>query len=304
MPTLTTDLTVTLTNMENKWVKGLHARTTILTAAFTRLVTGSAICLLTACLIVPWFIPANSFAGVSAKPSISPSKATDQADDTAWVKLTAIQQKTLAPLATEWNKFEADGKKKWLEIADKFQSMKQAEQARVQQKMQAWSKLTPEQRVMVRENYIRSNKLKPDQRNEKWKEYQQLSNAQKLQLAAHSDKKNLVTNLPSPAESKLKKLQPLKLSHRTQVDATARGHTPTATDALSPPPPTPQAAASSAVTGLLVSPSGTISGLALPPAPPLSAPMAPSAPTTPATTTSAPLTPANTPIPAAGSTFP
>ena len=254
--------------------------------------------------------PTLSLAGVSTKTDIAPTKNAPPSESASWLNLTEAQRQALAPLAAEWDKFEVDGKKKWLEIADKFRSMKQVEQARVQQKMQTWAKLTPEQRVIVRENYIRSNKLKPDQRNEKWKEYQQLSPEQKSQLAEHSNKKNLVTNLPSPAESKIKKLQPLKLSNRTEAASPLR------------PPKTPAGGPGNASKGLLVAPSGVVSNTPLNNAPlnpsSASAPAAAvigatSAPgTTPATTLQVPATsalPTATPaaapaMPAAGTSSP
>lgn len=129
--------------------------------------------------------------------------------DNSWNNLSSAQQQALGPLAKEWPAMSSDRQKKWLLFADKFQKMTPEDQARTQGKMADWFKLTPEQRLAARENYIRSNKLQPDQRTHKWEEYQQLSEEQKAQLASH-EKKKLITNLPTPAESKEKKLQPLK----------------------------------------------------------------------------------------------
>ncbi len=213
--------------------------------------------ILIACLSA---VSVTSYAAVSSN---SPNKKND---DAPWLSLSAQQRQALAPLAEEWGRFEADGKKKWLEIADKFQSMKQVEQKRVQEKMQAWVKLTPEERVVARENYIRSNKLKPDQRNEKWKEYQQLTEAQKSQLANRPAKKKLITNLPSPEESKAHQLQPLK---PTRQQGSTTPVTPPQTVLNPVRPATPQA---TGVSTVLPADSATASGISVPVPASISAP--------------------------------
>jgi hypothetical protein len=138
----------------------------------------------------------------------------------------------LAPLAKDWAGLSSDRKQKWLVFATKFQKMKPADQKRALEKMDEWVKLTPEQRLSARESYIRSNNLEPDLRAQKWQEYQQLSDEQKAQLASHHDKKKLITNLPTPAESKEKKLQPLKTPSKP---ATSLAATPTASQPVATP---------------------------------------------------------------------
>lgn len=128
----------------------------------------------------------------------------------SWSHLTPGQQQALAPLMKDWDAMSAERQQKWLVFAAKFEKMTPVDQQRTLEKMSDWIKLTPQQRLAARENYIRSNKLEPDQRAQKWQEYQQLSDEEKMQLANHPEKKKLITNLPSPAESKEHKLQPLK----------------------------------------------------------------------------------------------
>ena len=128
----------------------------------------------------------------------------------SWNHLTPGKQQALAPLMKDWDTMSVERQQKWLVFAEKFQKMTPADQQRTLEKMSDWVKLTPQQRLAARENYIRSNKLQPDQRAQKWQEYQQLSEEEKMQLASHPAKKKLITNLPSPAESKEQKLQPLK----------------------------------------------------------------------------------------------
>ena len=127
-----------------------------------------------------------------------------------WAALTAQQKLALAPLAPEWDKLDEIRKKKWLEIANKYASMKPDEQVRVQERMQTWMKLTPEQRMQVRENFARSKQIKPEQKSAQWQEYQQLSEEQKTQLANEASKKKSVTNVPPESQRNVKPLAPIK----------------------------------------------------------------------------------------------
>lgn len=136
------------------------------------------------------------------------------AQNTAWKNLTPSQQRSLAPLAQDWDSLSPDRQQKWMVISNKFQKMNPEQQKRVQEKMDAWVKLTPKERTAARENYLRSNKLEADQRNQQWQQYQQLPEEQRAQLAKQSPKRNFITNLPTPAESRIQKLPPLKTPHR------------------------------------------------------------------------------------------
>ena len=127
-----------------------------------------------------------------------------------WASLTPQQKLALTPLAPEWNKMDEIRKKKWLEIANKYASMKPDEQARVQERMQAWMKLTPEQRMQARENFARSKQINPEQKSAQWQEYQQLSDEQKKQLAGEANKKKSITNLPPASQRNVKPLAPIK----------------------------------------------------------------------------------------------
>ncbi|MFD2272905.1 DUF3106 domain-containing protein [Undibacterium arcticum] len=69
--------------------------------------------------------------------------------------MTSAQQTALAPLAAEWDKLDPIRKqKKWLEISNKYSSMKPDDQQRLQERMHEWVKLTPEQRRVAREKFF------------------------------------------------------------------------------------------------------------------------------------------------------
>lgn len=116
-----------------------------------------------------------------------------------WHELTPAQQQALAPLASEWNKLDSFRKNKWLAIGNKFTKMTPDEQQRIQERMRDWVTLTPEQRRVARESYVRTKKLDSDQKSAHWEKYQQLSDEQKKKLAAGATAKKPVATLPSPA---------------------------------------------------------------------------------------------------------
>lgn len=148
-------------------------------------------------------MPPPAKPGATAK---SPQKALDKP---LWHTLTHPQQVALEPLAGEWDKMDSLRKQKWLEIANRFSSMKPDEQQRVHERMRDWVKLTPEERRVARENYTRTKKIEPGQKTAQWEQYQQLPEEQKKKLAAEAATKKQVANLPS-AQSNLKTVAPIK----------------------------------------------------------------------------------------------
>jgi len=131
-----------------------------------------------------------------AEPKAAP-KATPKAQVKAsierpvWGELTADQQKVLAPLKADWDALDRGRKLKWVGIAKRYPAMKPAEQQRVQVRMQAWAKLTPQQRRQARETYKQLAKQPPATREklrDKWAEYQrQTPGVAPLEQAAASD---------------------------------------------------------------------------------------------------------------------
>ena len=105
----------------------------------------------------------------------------------AWAELTAEQQLVLAPLRADWDSLEVERRQKWVAIAKRYPRMGTQEQERVTRRMQAWAKLTPEQRRQARENYKQLAKLPRDTQHkalrEQWAEYQALSPQERESLA-------------------------------------------------------------------------------------------------------------------------
>lgn len=145
----------------------------------------------------------------AAAPKAAVPAAPGSTKNSPWHKLTRAQQTALQPLAGEWDRLDAPRRQKWLDIANRYASMKPGEQARVQERMRDWVKLTPEQRRQVRENYTRSKRIDPGQKSAQWQQYQQLSDEEKQKLAAEAAAKKPLNRIPA-VDSSTRKL-PLSL---------------------------------------------------------------------------------------------
>jgi hypothetical protein len=177
-------------------------------------------------------------AGVPAPSAAAPAPAAtaQKPAKPLWSDLTPAQQQALAPLAEEWDKLEAFRKNKWLAIGNKFGSMKPDEQQRMQERMRDWVVLTPEQRRVARENYVRAKTLKPDQKSVQWEQYQQLPEEQKKKLAEDARSKKQVTTLPPPKQQKdSKTVPPIKSSPKPVLEQSVTSQA-TTQSALQPSP--------------------------------------------------------------------
>lgn len=103
-----------------------------------------------------------------------------------WNDLKPAQQTMLKPLDREWSVISSPQKQKWIELSDRFPKMSAAEQARVQERMTEWARLTPLERSQARLNFQEAKQLSVQDRQERWNAYQALSPEQKQQLAARA----------------------------------------------------------------------------------------------------------------------
>lgn len=120
----------------------------------------------------------------------------------SWVELSAEQKHILAPLSGEWDSMEGFRRKKWLGIAQRYQSMSPEEQARMQRRMTDWAKLTPDERKRARDKYKSLQKAPPEKKEAvklKWKEYKELPESEKARLKAEAVRKP--TPRPSPSKA-------------------------------------------------------------------------------------------------------
>ena len=100
-----------------------------------------------------------------------------------WSELSPGQRQALAPLANDWDSIDGRGKERWLGVAGRFPKMPPAEQARANQRMGEWARMTPQQRTQARINFQDARELPRQEREERWKAYQALPEDQKREFA-------------------------------------------------------------------------------------------------------------------------
>jgi hypothetical protein len=166
------------------------------------------------------------------KPKSEPARATSPSAKTPpslsvsrprWAELTPAQQLALQPLAAEWDRIDGPRKKKWLEIGSKFGNLKPDQQARLQERMREWAKLTPAQRRVARESYSRTKKLNSSEKSAEWQHYQQLPEDQKKKLAEEASVKKRVANLPPASQQKPKVNPPPKSALKADLQKRQAG---------------------------------------------------------------------------------
>jgi Protein of unknown function (DUF3106) len=100
-----------------------------------------------------------------------------------WAELTAAQRQVLTPLQGTWANTDAQRKKKWLEVAERFPTMPASERTLVQQRMAAWAALSPAERTRARIQFQETRQIGPDERQARWQAYQALPDAERTRLA-------------------------------------------------------------------------------------------------------------------------
>ncbi len=100
-----------------------------------------------------------------------------------WKDLTPAQRSALGPLERDWSGIDASRKQKWLEVANRYPSMPQAERDRITARMSEWVKLSPAERGQARLNFQNARQITPEERQERWQAYQSLSPEERNKLA-------------------------------------------------------------------------------------------------------------------------
>lgn len=138
-----------------------------------------------------------SMAQTVVAPAASKAKAEPAIESRpTWSQLTEPQQTALKPMQADWASMDGNRKKKWLAVAQRYQSMQPVDQARMHSRMAEWSKLTPAQRSAARDNYSAvlsspSSSADPASKanlREQWAKYQALSPEKKASLTEKANK--------------------------------------------------------------------------------------------------------------------
>ncbi|MFM0552760.1 DUF3106 domain-containing protein [Paraburkholderia sediminicola] len=175
----------------------------------------------------------------------------------AWSRLTSAEHIALAPFEAQWDSFSDERKRKWIKIASRYPKMSADAQKRLHERMTEWTRMTPDQRRVARENYQVSKELPRETRQNAWKAYQQLPEEQKERLAASERKRRpSVVSAPPSGRSEIKGLDRLVnardhgASGAAAVSAAAAASLPSPAAA----PPIPAAGSFVPATPLPVSP--------------------------------------------------
>ncbi|MFO0101886.1 MAG: DUF3106 domain-containing protein, partial [Betaproteobacteria bacterium] len=124
-----------------------------------------------ACLALAAALSSAALAQGSAAPAAPAAAAKPAARSApvarpAWSDLTAAQREALAPLQDDWDSFERDRKRKWLEVATKYPRMTPEAQQHLHERMLEFVRLTPQQRRTARENFKKAYELPLEQRQQ------------------------------------------------------------------------------------------------------------------------------------------
>ncbi|MGH8779116.1 DUF3106 domain-containing protein [Paraburkholderia sp.] len=192
----------------------------------------------------PRFYPSPSQAtrpagtGTAVKP-VTPSLSVElpglptSNNPLAWARLSNAERVALAPFASQWDTFGDERRRKWLKIASRYSKLSPDAQKRLHDRMTEWTRMTPEQRRVARENYQVSKELPRETRQNAWKAYQQLPEEQKERLAASERKRRpTVVSAPPSGKTEVKDLDRLNAKERgasavSAASATAAGALPT-----------------------------------------------------------------------------
>jgi hypothetical protein len=143
-------------------------------------------------------LSSDVFAQTSAAGHGKTTGIPEKKPDGTWESLKPGQQKILAPLEDDWDYMLPDSRKKWIQVANLYPKMSEADQQRLQSRMMGWSKLSQKDRRIARENYLSSLKFPAEKKAEAWSAYQKLSDEQKKKLAQAEVNKKKPTALNAP----------------------------------------------------------------------------------------------------------
>ncbi len=122
-------------------------------------------------------------AGIQAQPGGPPPARPGVEEGVRWNELKPAQRAALKPLEHDWSGIDATRKQKWIEMSGRFQKMSPDEQARLQARMNEWTKLSPQERGTARLNFQEAKQLPAQDRQARWDAYQALPPEKRRELA-------------------------------------------------------------------------------------------------------------------------
>ena len=125
-------------------------------------------------------------AATQANPLDATGARSPRTSGPDWHEISPAQQQALRPLQGNWHTIDAQGKKRWLAVASRFEQMSPQERGLVQQRMSDWARLSPKERQEARLNFSDAQHLAPDQRRERWEAYKALPEDERRTLGARA----------------------------------------------------------------------------------------------------------------------
>jgi hypothetical protein len=118
-----------------------------------------------------------------------------------WSDLSTVQKEVLSSLEEDWPNLTVEQRVKWIQLANRFDNLTEAEKERLRARMADWSKLPANEKRIARANFLKAQSVSNDQKLEAWEAYQQLTAEEKKELAEHAlskkQKKPSLVNSPS-----------------------------------------------------------------------------------------------------------
>lgn len=148
-------------------------------------------------------ITGRAFKGADGiqKSSGGRTAVTSKSAKPAWKDLSALQQMSLQPLASRWDRMSGNRKQKWLLISKNYPNLPPQEQAKLHLRMSKWVSLSQSQRTQARMSFKGTKTLSPEQKAAQWAAYQALSPEEKRKLAAKARSKPAGVATVKPASS-------------------------------------------------------------------------------------------------------
>lgn len=94
-----------------------------------------------------------------------------------WALLTPAQQRTLAPLKSDWERLDPEAKVRWLAVAGRLQGRPSLAAARAAKRMHEWQHLTATARAQARLHYVIASRMSAAERQRRWDAYQATGSA-------------------------------------------------------------------------------------------------------------------------------
>jgi hypothetical protein len=146
------------------------------------------------------FVSLAPLAGAQVQPQPhqpAPSVADAGRSAPQWRQLSPAEQSALAPLASAWDSQPAVSRQKWVALAQRMQAMGAGERARIQQRMQAWASLPPQERAQARQQFQEAQKSSSAlDRQQHWAHFQSLAPEQRQQLSQRAQERQAPHSLP------------------------------------------------------------------------------------------------------------